>query len=117
MNGQDPGWWVTFRHELPREDSLPAGDWAGIERRILELEATRYRYYVTRPGEPEREVSVDGWRQAEREAGFIPKLGPGFNATAGFTANGIHGRTELLPRPAETPDVRRMPSPDQETET
>jgi hypothetical protein len=55
MNGQDPGWWVTFRHELPREDSLPAGDRAGFERHILELEATRYRYYVTRPGEPERE--------------------------------------------------------------
>jgi hypothetical protein len=59
-------------------------------------EETRYLYFVTRPGEPEREVSVDGWRAAERAAGFRAKLGPGHNATAGFTGiNGISGRQVL----------------------
>jgi hypothetical protein len=59
-------------------------------------EETRYRYFVTRPGEPEREVSADGWRAAERAAGFHSKLGPGHNATAGFAGmNGISGRLVL----------------------
>jgi hypothetical protein len=59
-------------------------------------EATRYRYFVTWSGQPEREVSVEEWRAAERAAGFHPKLGPGHNATAGFSGSrGISGRQEL----------------------
>jgi hypothetical protein len=60
-------------------------------------EATRYRYFVTYPGEPEREVDVHEWRAAEQAAGFWPKLGPGHNATAGFGGKGIRGRMQLIP--------------------
>jgi hypothetical protein len=104
MTDQTPGWWVTFRHELPHKGDPPAGDPWREAARLLDLEATRYRYFVTFPGQDEREVSVDAWRLAEREAGFVPKLGPGFNATAGFSGNGIRGRTELIPAPNPDPE-------------
>jgi hypothetical protein len=89
-NGEDIPAYPAWRH--------PRLDYAGTEQRILDAEASRYRYFVAYPGEPEREVNVDAWRAAERAAGFIPALGYG-NATASFTGRGYRGRTELIPAP------------------
>jgi hypothetical protein len=62
---------------------------------------TRYRYFVTYPGQAEREVDGPAWRQAERAAGF--HAADGFNATAGFTGHGgISGRLEFV-TPAAKP--------------
>lgn len=52
------------------------------------------RYFVTVPGEPEREVTFDEWCCWERAAGFHAR--EGHAATAGFTGlNGISGRIQL----------------------
>jgi hypothetical protein len=104
MTDQPPAWWPAHRHELPREE-LPGGDpWREIEERVMVLEESRYRYFVTYPGQDEREVDVHQWRAAERAAGFIPKLGPGHNATGGFSGAGYRGRMELIPAPVADPE-------------
>ena len=53
---------------------------------------SRTRYFVTFPGQPELEVSLEDWCRAERAAGFH---GPeGHAATGGFTGHGFSGRIE-----------------------
>ena len=54
---------------------------------------SRSRYFVTRPGVPEQEVSFEAWCKAERAAGFhAPE---GHAATGGFSGYGISGRVEF----------------------
>lgn len=57
------------------------------------------RYFVTRNGEPEREVSKQEFCYAERSAGFHLGHGPDDitkTATGGFTGNGIRGRIKYV---------------------
>jgi hypothetical protein len=84
--------------------------WHETEARILAAELSRYRYFVTYPGEDaEREVDVHQWRSAERAAGFRSQFGPDYNATAGFGGNGYHGRMELIPADPEHSPTGRLP--------
>lgn len=51
------------------------------------------RYFVTQSGAVEKEVSMDEYCRAERNAGFRPKPGL-IIATASFRGNNISGRVE-----------------------
>jgi hypothetical protein len=51
------------------------------------------RYFLTRPGGVEHEVTQEEFVAAELEAGFHPKAGLGPVATAGFESSaGVRGR-------------------------
>jgi len=72
---------------------------------------TMYRYWLARPGQPEREVTGTEWRAAERAAGFSAPEGR--NATAGFGGlNGVSGRITL--RGTDEPGMPPAPDQDQE---
>ncbi|MFK4131996.1 hypothetical protein ACI2KR_06830 [Pseudomonas luteola] len=64
-----------------------------------------YRYLIVRPGEEEKEVTKEEWIQAERAAGFKPKLAStdpeymAICATSGFVGQGIAGRIEYIREP------------------
>jgi hypothetical protein len=59
------------------------------------VKESRFRYYVTEPGRPEREVSFEDFRRAERDAGFNAPAGRA--ATTRFSGlNGVTGRTEYV---------------------
>jgi hypothetical protein len=74
---------------------------------------TRYRYFVTYPGHPEREVDGPAWRGAERAAGFT--AADGWNATAGFTGHGgISGRLEFVTPAAKPGPLPAADGPDSE---
>lgn len=62
----------------------------------------RYRYFVTEPGQPEREVTEEEWCRQERRAGFHLGHGPddpSKPATSGFSdsRSGLSGRMEMIP--------------------
>lgn len=59
------------------------------------------RYFVSRDGQPEAEVSQDEFVRAESSAGFRPKPGCGPTATGGFSNGKIQGRVESVPAPVE----------------
>lgn len=56
------------------------------------------RYFLTRDGEPEREVTKEEWVLAERQAGFFRTTGgtgeTGEPATSSWSVPGMRGRTE-----------------------
>ena len=54
-----------------------------------------FRYYITEPGQPERQVSFADWCRAERAAGFSAPAGrPSTTRFSGL--NGVKGRTEFV---------------------
>ena len=57
----------------------------------------RCRYYLTVDSGPEREVSMEEWVAAEREAGISNTAGhPDLPATSGFAGKSTGGRIEYV---------------------
>lgn len=57
----------------------------------------RCRFYLTDGSGPEREVTMQEWVAAEREAGFSNTTGrPDLPATAGFAGKHVGGRVEYV---------------------
>jgi hypothetical protein len=55
------------------------------------------RYFLTRDGEPEREVTKEEWVRVERQAGFVNVQGKPYEpATASWSVPGLRGRIEPL---------------------
>lgn len=54
------------------------------------------RYFLTREGDQEKEVTKQEFVRAERSAGFRSPLGSSDEpATAGFSDNDVYGRVEF----------------------
>lgn len=70
------------------------------------------RYYVTRRGEPEKEVTREEYLSAERTAGFHSTV-PGEEATLSFGSSaGLEGRVEYVESPTPSKAVIDFPGLD-----
>jgi len=75
------------------------------------VNGTRYLYFLTEGGSPEREVTKAEFVSAERRAGFVNTMGqPEEPGTAGF--GGRDGDTEIRGRMVYVPAERHPPGAD-----
>lgn len=64
------------------------------------------KYFLSGTHFKEKEVTEAEFIQAERQAGFRSKAGPGHVATGGFGGNGMNGRVVYVEAEAEVPEPK-----------